>query len=184
MATTPTTQDIELPPYPDVSPPLYPPTILTGHGFVNQAERTHWEIRALSSLILKTTTLHLQVLEPPSPHHPQTYTCHALFYQSNEANTLIQTIHDQLRALRADAQETPDSEAFEVKKGLVEALVASFREEIMGYYRVNDTYQLALRKQIVKQYLILNPAATDDDAQGAADRDWSGDEVFRDLVGF
>lgn len=176
----PTTEDIELPPYPNVSPPLYPPRVLTTQDFITQVEKTLCQIRTLASNIPNIETLHAEILSTRSTEREQGR--RALLNQEDEVNILIQAIHDHLRALKADAEETTRVGGFDLKKNQILAIVPVFKAEVMKYSHQVSSYGHDLRQHLTRQYLILNPEATNDEVESAAERDWSRDEVFRDRV--
>jgi syntaxin 1B/2/3 len=92
-------------------------------------------------------------------------------------------IHDQIKFLASDTEKTPASDkAHAVKSRQLKHLRDSFRRDLEGYQRNEATYRRRYRENIARQYLIVNPNATEEEVQEAADADWGNEGVFQTAV--
>lgn len=96
----------------------------------------------------------------------------------------INSIRDQLRALKADVEATPlHSSGADTKKRQWEVLNKEFQKELQAYLAEERNFRERYRDQIARQYRIVNPDAGEDEVRRAAEMDWGNEGVFQSAVG-
>ena len=91
-----------------------------------------------------------------------------------------QAITEEIKALELDVKKTkgPDN----TKKPQFESLRTYFKSELDKYHSVERDFEHRYREQIARQYRIVNPDATEDEVQEAAQADWGNEGVFQTAV--
>ncbi|EAQ85815.1 hypothetical protein CHGG_07068 [Chaetomium globosum CBS 148.51] len=88
------------------------------------------------------------------------------------------SIRSQIQQLKSDTERTTDS-TFGLKKRQFESLNSDFKDTIQKYLEEEQQYKQRFREQIARQYRIVNPEATEQEVQQAADADWGDEGIFQ-----
>jgi len=152
--------------------------------FLARVDSTRIEIRNLAADIQHIANLHQRALSSTSINSQAQQQLDQVVALAQQKNA---TIRDQIQTLKLDAESTPDSglgnSAFRRKKGQVESLTADFKKEVRNLLQEQQRYDSLCRDQIARQYRIVNPDATEEEAQSAADRNLGEDGIFQTAVG-
>jgi syntaxin 1B/2/3 len=127
--------------------------------------------------------LHHRALSSTNPNSQAQHQLDQVLALTQQNST---TIREQIQGLKHDAESTPDSglgnSAFQRKKRQVESLTADFKREVQTLLQERQNYDSLCRDQIARQYRIVNPSATDEEARSAADRNLQEDGIFQTAV--
>ncbi|KAI0146181.1 syntaxin-like protein psy1 [Xylariaceae sp. FL1272] len=90
------------------------------------------------------------------------------------------TIRDAIQNLTNDWGRTPEGNNKNIKNTQIKKIKGNFQNELHRYQAVQGQFDSLVRDEIKRQYLIVDPNATQQDVQEAADRMAAGDEgVFQ-----
>ncbi|UNI15845.1 hypothetical protein JDV02_002339 [Purpureocillium takamizusanense] len=87
-----------------------------------------------------------------------------------------ETISKEIEALKLDVEMTGSDNT---KMPQFDSLRTYFKSELNKYRSVERDFQHKYREQIARQYRIVNPEATEDEVQEAAQADWGNEGVFQ-----
>ncbi len=90
-------------------------------------------------------------------------------------------IRDHIKTLEADAVKTQDGTKG-VKARQAKQLKNEFEKSLKEYQQEEVAYRQRYRDQIARQYRIVNPEATEDEVNEAAELDWGSEGVFQTAV--
>jgi syntaxin 1B/2/3 len=161
-----------------------PPPQQQGRGVLSQPEflqrvsAIRQDIESLKTSISNIATLHQQTLA--SSDNGARQQLDDLVAATQLKNT---SIRSQIQQLKADTERTTDS-SFAIKKRQFENLNDDFRNTIQTFLEEEQQYKQRYREQIARQYRIVNPEATDEQVQQAADADWGDEGIFQTAVRF
>lgn len=133
-------------------------------------------MRSLDADIQQVAALHQRALTSSDTAAQQHL--ESLVAQTQLKNT---SIRDQIRTLKGDAERTTDG-SHGLKARQVEALSKDFKAELQRYIDEESQYKERYREQIARQYRIVNPEASDQEVQQAADADWGNEGIFQTAV--
>ncbi|RQM06272.1 hypothetical protein DH86_00001069 [Scytalidium sp. 3C] len=153
--------------------PQAPSTVLSQQNFLERVDFAKAEIRTLTSHIQDIATYHQQALS--SPDSNSSARLEELVTNTQLKNTQIR---DQIKYLELDAAKTNDGTR-SIKDRQVKQLKADFDRELKNYQQEELTYRQRYREQIARQYRIVNPDATEEEVQEAAEMDWGSEGVFQ-----
>jgi hypothetical protein len=88
-------------------------------------------------------------------------------------------IKDDIKFLEKDSTREP-SNTF--KKTQVESLKRTFKKQLEDFQREESDYSKRYREAIARQYRIVNPEATEQEVQEAANADWGDEGIFQQAV--
>ncbi|KAF2748897.1 t-SNARE [Sporormia fimetaria CBS 119925] len=145
-------------------------TPLSQQDFLTRVNGTKSRIRQLSSNIQEIGSIHQRLLA--SPESDASRALESLVTQTQVRNTQIK---DEIKFLERDAARDPSNTA---KRTQVEALKRSFRSQLDDFYREEADYSRRYREAISRQYRIVNPEATEEEVQEAANADWGEEGIF------
>lgn len=148
-------------------------TILTQQAFLERVDYAKGEIRSLTSSIQEIASLHQRELS--SPDSRSSAQLENLVTQTQLKNTQIR---DQIKYLELDAVKTQDSTK-SVKARQAKQLKADFEKTLEEYRSEELGYRQRYREQIARQYRIVNPEATEEEVEQAAELDWGSEGVFQ-----
>lgn len=160
----------------DIPPPSN--NVLTQQQFLDRVDYAKSEIRSLSSNISQIATLHQRALS--SPDSSSTASLEALVTETQLKNTKIR---DQIKYLEADAIKTHDGTK-NVKSTQAKRLKTEFENQLQQYREEELNYRNEYRRQIGRQYRIVNPEATEAEVEEASQMDWGSEGVFQTAVCF
>ncbi|GAB1315098.1 hypothetical protein MFIFM68171_05308 [Madurella fahalii] len=148
-------------------------SVLTQTEFLSRVKAIRNDIQSLTTDIRNIATLHQQALA--SSDGAAQHQLDDLVHATQIKNT---SIRSQIQTLKADTERTTDN-SFGIKKRQFETLNSDFKDTIQRFLQEEKQYKERYREQIVRQYRIVNPNATDDEVQQAANADWGDEGVFQ-----
>lgn len=167
--------------YSSGTPGAIPPpssNVLTQQAFLDRVDFAKSEIRSLSSNISQIATLHQRALS--SPDSSSTASLENLVTQTQLKNTQIR---DQIKYLEGDAIKTQDGTK-NIKSTQAKKLKTEFENQLQQYREEELNYRNEYRRQIGRQYRIVNPEATEAEVEEASQMDWGSEGVFQTAVCF
>ncbi|ERT03017.1 syntaxin 1B/2/3 [Sporothrix schenckii 1099-18] len=162
----------ELQPYGQADPAAGAP-VMSQQEYLTQVSNVRGEIRALTTSVQSIAGLHQRALGGNDPSAAQQL--EQLVSQTQLKNTQIR---NQLRILQRDCERTSDG-THALKKRQFETLNNDFKRELQGYMTEEKQYRERYREQISRQYRIVNPDATEEEVNQAADADWGSEGIFQ-----
>ena len=150
--------------------------VMTQQEYLTQVSNVRGEIRSLTTSVQTIGGLHQRSLGGNDPSAGQQL--EQLVAETQVKNTQIR---NQLRLLQRDCERTSDS-THALKKRQFETLNNDFKRELQGYMNEEKVYRDRYREQISRQYLIVNPDATQEELNQAADADWGNEGIFKTAV--
>jgi syntaxin 1B/2/3 len=101
--------------------------------------------------------------------------------ESIVADTQIRNtqIKDEIKFLEKDAARDYSNSS---KRTQVEALKRSFKTQLDDYYAEESDYSKRYREIIARQYRIVNPDATEQEVNEAANAEWGEEGIFAQAV--
>jgi syntaxin 1B/2/3 len=135
------------------------------------------DMRTLQHDIDRVGELHARALDGSDPNAQRQLD--ALVNETQLKNTRIR---DQLRTLKNDVEKTTDPGARGLKARQFKVLNDEFKKQVEGYLQKEQQYKENYRRQIARQYRIVNPEASDDEVRQAADADWGNEGIFQTAV--
>lgn len=162
--------------YSNAGVPVVHSTPLTQEAFLERVDYAKREIRTLTSNIQEIASLHQRELS--SPDSRSSAQLENLVTQTQLKNTQIR---DQIKYLELDAVKTQDSTK-SMKARQAKQLKTDFEKTLEEYRSEELGYRQRYREQIARQYRIVNPEATDQEAEEAAELDWGSEGVFQTAV--
>ncbi|KAL1837238.1 hypothetical protein VTJ49DRAFT_4097 [Mycothermus thermophilus] len=148
-------------------------SVLSQIDFLARVKSIRQEIQSLTVDISNIATLHQQTLA--SSDDRARNQLDDLVAATQVKNT---SIRSQIQSLKADAERTTDG-SFTVKKRQFDSLNAEFKDTIQRFLQEEQQYKQRYREQIARQYRIVNPNATEEQVQQAADADWGDEGIFQ-----
>jgi syntaxin 1B/2/3 len=155
------------------APDQFTSTVLTQQDFLVRVDFCKSEIRNLTSNIQQITSFHQRALS--SPDSSSSAQLEGLVTQTQLKNTQIR---DQIKYLELDAAKTQDGTK-SIKVTQARQLKNDFERELKGYQQEEVAYRQRYRDQIARQYRIVNPEASEQEAQEASELDWGEEGVFQ-----
>lgn len=152
------------------------PSALTQQDFLNRVQNLRNDIKSLTNDIDYIGQLHQRTLsstDGQAKNQLEQYVS-----QTQIRNTAIK---DGIKGLERDLGRTTDSSRT-TKNTQLQSLKTFFKSELDKYQSIERDYQHKYREQIARQYRIVNPDATDDEVQQAAEADWGNEGVFQTAV--
>ncbi|KAM4066249.1 syntaxin domain-containing protein [Hirsutella rhossiliensis] len=149
------------------------PAALTQQDFLNRVQNLRNDIKSLTNDIDYIGQLHQRALGSTDGQAKQQLEQYVS--QTQIRNTAIK---DGIKGLERDLARTSDSSRT-TKNTQLQSLKTFFKSELDKYQSIERDYQHKYREQIARQYRIVNPDATDDEVQQAAEADWGNEGVFQ-----
>ncbi|KAJ9632391.1 hypothetical protein H2203_000796 [Taxawa tesnikishii (nom. ined.)] len=147
------------------------PTVLSNQDFLARVEAAKADIRKLTSYISEIANAHQRTLS--STDSTSSSALESIVTQTQVLNT---SIKDQIKFLETDAAR---SHGNNIKDSQVGQLKTSFKKQLEEYRNEEASYERRYREQIARQYRIVNPEATEEEVQEAANADWGNEGVFQ-----
>ncbi|KAF2272532.1 t-SNARE [Westerdykella ornata] len=152
-----------------------PPTNLTGaplplQDFLGRIDGVKRRIGHLSSSIQEIASVHQRLLS--STDAQASSQLEALITDTQVRNTQIK---DEIKFLERDAARDPSNSS---KRSQIEAVKRSFKSQLDDFYAEESSYSKRYREAIARQYRIVNPEATEEEVQEAANADWGEEGIF------
>jgi syntaxin 1B/2/3 len=150
--------------------------VLSQTDFLQRVSAVRQDIQSLTTSIKNIATLHQQALA--SSDNAARQQLDDLVAATQLKNT---SIRSQIQQLKADTERTTDG-SFGLKKRQFESLNGDFKDTIQRFLEEEQQYKQRYREQIARQYRIVNPEATEEQVQQAADADWGDEGIFQTAV--
>ncbi|CAK4032461.1 transport SSO2 [Lecanosticta acicola] len=147
------------------------PSVLSNSDFLSRVEAAKADIRTLTNHVGQIASMHQRTLS--SPDSSSSSQLESMITQTQVLNT---SIKDQIKFLETDAARSRDNN---VKNTQVGQLKTSFTKQLQEYRVEEANYEKRYREQIARQYRIVNPEATEQEVQEAAQADWGNEGVFQ-----
>ncbi|KAL2157711.1 hypothetical protein VTH06DRAFT_5194 [Thermothelomyces fergusii] len=148
--------------------------VLSQTEYLQRVSAIRREIEGLTTNIHNIATLHQQALA--SSDNSARQALDDLVSSTQLKNTAIR---GQIQQLKADTERTTDTILFNTKKRQFEILNDDFKKKIQELLQEEQQYKARYREQIARQYRIVNPDATEEQVQQAADADWGDEGIFQ-----
>lgn len=155
-------------------PPTNPTQPLSQQDFLARIDGTKSRINQLSGNITEIANIHQRMLS--SPDNRSSAQLESIVSETQIRNT---SIKDEIKFLEKDAAREPQNS---FKKTQVESLKRTFRSQLEDFQREESDYSKRYREAIARQYRIVNPEATEQEVQEAANADWGEDGIFQQAV--
>jgi len=144
---------------------------LSQADFLARVEGTKKRIGQLTANISSIASTHQRLLS--SPDNASSAQLENLVSQTQLLNTGIK---DEIKYLERDAAKTQGSN---LKNSQVQSLKSSFQAQLKSYQDEEREYSNRYRDAIARQYRIVNPDATENEVNEAANADWGNEGVFQ-----
>ncbi|KAL4725152.1 hypothetical protein ACLX1H_007298 [Fusarium chlamydosporum] len=146
---------------------------LSQQEFLNRVQKLRDEIKGLTNDVDYIGQLHQRTLsstDGSANHDLEQYVS-----QTQIRNTAIK---DGIKGLERDLAKTNDSSRT-TKNTQLQSLKTFFKSELDKYQSIERDYRQRYRDQIARQYRIVNPDASEEEVQEAANADWGNEGVFQ-----
>ncbi|KAK8098259.1 t-SNARE [Apiospora kogelbergensis] len=153
------------------------PATLSQSDFLSRVGVLRNEIATFQKNVRDIASLHARALDEADNGMSQ----HNVDSLTTATRALIQGIRDQLKFLAQDAANTRDSSK-SLKDSQVSTIKNNFQSELQAYQEEESTFSKRYRDQIARQYRIVNPEASEEDVQRAANADWGNESVFQSAL--
>lgn len=149
------------------------PAPLSQQDFLARVQSIRNDITRLTGDIETIGQLHQRALgaaDPQADRQLEQYVA-----QTQIRNTAIK---DGIKGLERDLARTTDA-ARKTKQTQLQSLRTFFKSELDSYQSIEREYRQKYRDQIARQYRIVNPDASEQEVQEAAEADWGNEGVFQ-----
>ncbi|KAF1951221.1 t-SNARE, partial [Byssothecium circinans] len=147
---------------------------LSQQDFLARIDGTKSRINQLSNNIQEIANIHQRMLS--SPDNRSTTQLEGIVSKTQVRNTQIK---DEIKFLEKDASREPGN-AF--KRTQVESLKRTFRGQLEDFEREESDYSKRYRDAMARQYRIVNPEATEEEVNEAANADWGNEGIFQQAL--
>ncbi|KAJ4305726.1 hypothetical protein N0V90_001257 [Kalmusia sp. IMI 367209] len=144
---------------------------LSQQDFLARIDGTKSRINQLSANITEIANIHQRMLS--SPDNRSSAQLESIVSETQIRNT---SIKDEIKFLEKDAAREPQNS---FKRTQVESLKRTFRSQLEDFQREEADYSKRYRDAIARQYRIVNPEATEQEVQEAANADWGDEGIFQ-----
>ncbi|KAF4977853.1 hypothetical protein FZEAL_5697 [Fusarium zealandicum] len=146
---------------------------LSQQEFLNRVQNLRNEIKSLTTDVDYIGQLHQRTLG--STDGTANQELEQFVAQTQIRNTAIK---DGIKGLERDLAKTTDTSRT-TKNTQLQSLKTFFKSELDKYQSIERDYQQRYRDQIARQYRIVNPDASEQEVQEAAQADWGNEGVFQ-----
>jgi len=154
--------------------PNQPPTVMSNSDFLSRVEGVRKQISSLTNQVSAIASAHQRAIS--SPDGSSSSQVEHLVSQTQILNTQIK---DQIKHLETDAARSGGNVT---KDSQIRNLKSQFKAQLESYQQEESTYKKRYQEQIARQYRIVNPEATEDEVQEAAQANWGDEGVFSDCT--
>ncbi|CAI6332848.1 unnamed protein product [Periconia digitata] len=159
-------------------PPQQPPAQpLSQQDFLARIDGTKRRINQLSNSIQDIANVHQRLLS--SPESTSSSQLESLVTDTQVRNTQIK---DEIKFLEKDAARADASGPSSFKRTQVESLKRTFKTQLEDFQREEADYSKRYRDALARQYLIVNPDATQAEVDEAANADWGNEGIFQQAL--
>ncbi|KAF2689144.1 t-SNARE [Lentithecium fluviatile CBS 122367] len=149
-------------------------TPLSQQDFLARIDGTKSRINQLSNNITQIANIHQRMLS--SPDNNSTAQLEGIVSETQIRNTQIK---DEIKFLERDAAREPNNS---FKRTQVASLKRTFTKQLEDFQREESDYSKRYRDAIARQYRIVNPDATEQEVQEAANADWGDEGIFQQAL--
>lgn len=149
-------------------------TPLSRDDFRARVDGAKGRIQELSNNIAEIAKLHQRLLS--SVDDRSSAQLENLVSRTQILNTGIK---DEIKFLERDAAREPDNS---FKKSQVGMLSNSFKSQLRAFQEEERNYSQRYRDAIARQYRIINPDATEQEVNEAANADWGDEGIFQQAL--
>ena len=151
------------------------PSTLSQNEFLNRVQKLRDDIRGLTNDVDYIGQLHQRTLGSTDGQANQ-----ELEHYVSQTQIRNTAIKDGVKGLERDLAKTPDTDpSRKTKSTQLESLKTFFKSELDKYQSIERDYRQRYREQIARQYRIVNPDASEEEVQQAAEADWGNEGVFQ-----
>jgi syntaxin 1B/2/3 len=147
---------------------------MSQQDFLARIDGTKSRINQLSNNIAEIASIHQRMLS--SAENRSTAQLESIVSETQIRNTQIK---DEIKFLERDATREPTNS---FKKTQVESLKRTFKKQLEDFQKEESDYSKRYREAISRQYRIVNPDATEQEVQEAANADWGDEGIFQQAV--
>lgn len=147
---------------------------LSQSDFFARVEGAKTRITQLSSQIQEIASIHQRLLS--SPDSRASNQLESIISDTQIRNTQIK---DEIKFLEKDAVRDSGNSS---KRTQVESLKRTFRTQLEDFNKEESDYAKRYREAIARQYRIVNPDATEQEINEAANADWGDEGIFQQAV--
>jgi syntaxin 1B/2/3 len=148
-------------------------TPLSQGDFLARIEGTKSRINQLSNSIADIAKIHQRMLS--SPDNNATAQLESIVSDTQIKNTQIK---DEIKFLEKDAAREPNN----TKRTQVGNLKRTFQKQLEDFQKEESDYSKRYREANARQYRIVNPEATEQEVEEAANADWGDEGIFQQAV--
>ncbi|KAK7543946.1 t-SNARE [Phyllosticta citricarpa] len=153
-----------------MAPP--PQHILPDQAFLDRVSGCKDRIRGLTKNITDIGTIHQRLLSDANEANAH----RQLEALTSDTQLLNTQIKDEIRFLETDAARSGNNA---LKNDQIRSVKNTFQKELHHYQDLEKHYRERMRDQIMRQYLIVNPEASQSEVEEAANVDWGNEGIFQ-----
>lgn len=142
------------------------PYILPSQVFLERVALCGKNIELLTTRIGEIATIHQRLLSDANETNAQAQ----LEELTEKTQTLNTQIKDEIRFLEEDALRSGNNAT---KNSQTRRLKNTFQDKLRDYQDLEKKYSDRYREQIMRQYRIVKPEATQEEVEAAANEDWN-----------
>jgi syntaxin 1B/2/3 len=150
-------------------------SVLTRKDFLARVDAVSRQIKDLKQSTNTLNELHIAALASTSPSSAQIESLEA------QIQSTSRELRDAIKYLQADAARTHNEDT-STKKVQVDRLKNSFEARLKEYQQEERSYIRNYQERIKRDYRTVNPNATEEEVNQAADMDWGNEGVFQAAV--
>ncbi|KAK3209752.1 hypothetical protein GRF29_44g575068 [Pseudopithomyces chartarum] len=147
---------------------------LSQQDFLARIDGTKSRINQLSANISEIANIHQRMLS--SPDNRSSAQLESIVSETQIRNT---SIKDEIKFLEKDAAREPQNS---FKRTQVQSLKRTFKSQLEDFQKEEADYSKRYRDAIARQYRIVNPEATEQEVQEAANADWGDEGIFQQAL--
>lgn len=152
---------------------------MSQQAFLDKVQGLRKDINSLTQDVDHIGQLHQRILSSADDSDRARQQLEQYISQTQIRNTAIK---DQIKGLERDLAGST-SDTYNLKNKHLQSLKSFFTSELDKYQSLERDYQHRYRDQIARQYRIVNPDASEQEVEQAANANWSDEGVFTTAVG-
>jgi syntaxin 1B/2/3 len=147
---------------------------MNNSDFLSRVDGVRKQITSLTGQVSAIAAAHQRAIS--SPDGSASANVENLVSQTQALNTQIK---DQIKYLETDAARSGGNAT---KDSQIRNLKTQFTNQLQEYRNEEEQYKRRYQEQIVRQYRIVNPEATEDEVREASEANWGDEGVFQTAV--
>ncbi|KAF2087238.1 t-SNARE [Saccharata proteae CBS 121410] len=152
--------------------PTQGPRVIPNDDFLTRVNACKNRINNLTTYIADIAKVQQRILSEPD----STASSAQLEGLVTNTQNLNMTIKDEIKFLETDAARSGGNVT---KDSQIRNLKSTFTKNLQEYQSMEAQYRERYREQIKRQYMIVNPEASQTEVEEAADLDWGSEGVFQ-----